>query len=34
VLQNCNIFNDGAWREFTEREVATIACSSCGMVSP
>jgi 2-oxoglutarate ferredoxin oxidoreductase subunit beta len=21
VLQNCNIFNDGAWREFTEREV-------------
>jgi 2-oxoglutarate ferredoxin oxidoreductase subunit beta len=21
VLQNCNIFNDGAWREFTDREV-------------
>jgi 2-oxoglutarate ferredoxin oxidoreductase subunit beta len=21
VLQNCNIFNDGAWREFTERDV-------------
>ena len=21
VLQNCNIFNDGAWRDFTEREV-------------
>ena len=21
VLQNCNIFNDGAWRSFTEREV-------------
>ncbi len=20
VLQNCNIFNDGAWREFTDRE--------------
>src|SRR5262249_19063359 len=21
VLQNCNIFNDGAWRDFTERDV-------------
>jgi 2-oxoglutarate ferredoxin oxidoreductase subunit beta len=21
VLQNCNIFNDGAWRDFTDREV-------------
>jgi 2-oxoglutarate ferredoxin oxidoreductase subunit beta len=21
VLQNCNIFNDGAWRSFTDREV-------------
>jgi 2-oxoglutarate ferredoxin oxidoreductase subunit beta len=21
VLQNCNIFNDGAWRAFTDREV-------------
>ena len=21
VLQNCNIFNDGAWREFTDRDV-------------
>jgi 2-oxoglutarate ferredoxin oxidoreductase subunit beta len=21
ILQNCNIFNDGAWRDFTEREV-------------
>ena len=21
ILQNCNIFNDGAWREFTERDV-------------
>jgi len=21
VLQNCNIFNDGAWREFTEKDV-------------
>jgi 2-oxoglutarate ferredoxin oxidoreductase subunit beta len=21
VLQNCNIFNDGAWREFTDKDV-------------
>jgi 2-oxoglutarate ferredoxin oxidoreductase subunit beta len=21
VLQNCNIFNDGAWRDFTDRDV-------------
>ena len=21
MLQNCNIFNDGAWREFTDRDV-------------
>ena len=21
ILQNCNIFNDGAWRDFTERDV-------------
>jgi 2-oxoglutarate ferredoxin oxidoreductase subunit beta len=21
ILQNCNIFNDGAWRDFTDREV-------------
>ena len=21
VLQNCNIFNDGAWRDFTDREI-------------
>src|SRR5919202_4816943 len=22
VLQNCNIFNDGAWRDFTDRDVS------------
>ena len=21
ILQNCNIFNDGAWRDFTDREI-------------
>ena len=21
ILQNCNIFNDGAWRDFTDRDV-------------
>ena len=33
VLQNCNIFNDGAWREFTERDVRETGCSCSSTAS-
>ena len=29
VLQNCNIFNDGAWREFTDKDVRDDRCWCC-----